>query len=82
MLVLLLQFYSSGVFKGTCGDRLDHAVLAVGYGVSGSDQYWKIKNSWSTRWGENGYMRLHRSSSYNGGAGQCGILLDNSYPTF
>ena len=45
------QFYSTGILNGLCGTRLDHGVLAVGYGVEGSNQYWKVKNSWGTSWG-------------------------------
>jgi len=75
------QFYSSGVLTGACGTALDHGVLAVGYGTSGSTQYWKVKNSWGASWGMSGYVLLARGSSYNGGAGQCGIYEDPSYPT-
>lgn len=39
--------YESGIFND-CGKDLDHDVLLVGY----TDQYWKIKNSWSASWGE------------------------------
>ena len=33
---------TSRALNGTCSTRLDHNVLAVGYGTSGSDQYWKV----------------------------------------
>jgi cathepsin L len=74
------QLYKSGVFTGACGTNLDHGVLAVGYGVEGGNEYYKIKNSWSATWGEKGYIRLGKGTSYNGGQGQCGVLLEASYP--
>lgn len=74
------QLYKSGVFTGSCGTTLDHGVLAVGYGSDASVDYYIIKNSWSSSWGENGYIRLGRGSSYNDGQGQCGVLLEASYP--
>ena len=74
------QLYKSGVFTGTCGTNLDHGVLAVGYGTDAGVDYYKVKNSWSTSWGESGYIRLGRGSQYNGVNGQCGILMEASYP--
>jgi KDEL-tailed cysteine endopeptidase len=74
------QFYSSGVLTASCGTNLDHGVLVVGYGVATGLDYYKVKNSWGADWGESGYIRLARGASYNGGAGQCGILMDPSYP--
>jgi len=73
------QFYSGGVMTAACGSNLDHGVLAVGYGTSGGLDYYKVKNSWGASWGENGYILLGRGSQY-GSDGQCGILMDPSYP--
>ncbi len=76
------QLYKSGVFTGSCGTRLDHGVLAVGYGSLDGEDYYKVKNSWGTTWGDNGYILLGRGSSYNRGKGQCGMLMSASYPEF
>jgi cathepsin L len=71
------QYYSSGILTGTCGTSIDHAVLVVGYGTSGSQEYWKVKNSWGTSWGMEGYIDICRNCGKNGNAGECGI---NMYP--
>ncbi|GAA0159486.1 hypothetical protein Leryth_012800 [Lithospermum erythrorhizon] len=73
------QFYSSGVFTGQCGTDLDHGVTAVGYGTNGTMNYWLVKNSWGTSWGEEGYIRMQRDVTAKGGI--CGIAMDASYPT-
>jgi len=76
------QSYSSGVMTAGCGTALDHGVLAVGYGTDGGVDYWKVKTSWGASWGMSGYILLARGASYNGGAGQCGIYSEPSYPTY
>jgi len=76
------QNYGSGVYTANCGTNYDHAVLLVGYGHDSSSgyDYWKVKNSWGTWWGEEGYIRLCRNCGRNNGYGQCGILRYGVYP--
>jgi C1A family cysteine protease len=74
------QLYKSGVLTSKCGTNLDHGVLLVGYGTYLGNDYYKIKNSWSESWGEKGFIRVGRGSQYNAGKGQCGVLLEGSYP--
>jgi len=65
-----LQFYKKGVAnpKRCTTDSLDHAVLIVGLGEDNGNKYWKIRNSWGQKFGEDGgYFRLLR------GAGKCGV---------
>ena len=73
----VFQSYSSGIFSSTlCGTNLDHATNVVGWGTSGSTEYWVMRNSWGTTWGEKGYMRLAIVS----GSGICGIQSSPLYP--
>ncbi|GAA0160487.1 cysteine protease [Lithospermum erythrorhizon] len=74
------QFYSSGVFTGSCGTELDHGVTAVGYGTADDGtKYWLVKNSWGATWGEKGYIRMQRDVTAKEGI--CGIAMYASYPT-
>ncbi len=75
------QSYSSGVLtSSSCGTSLDHGVLIVGYGTENGQKYWLVKNSWSTSWGDQGYVKIARSDSTND-KGICGIAMQPSFPT-
>jgi cathepsin B len=58
--------YTSGVYIHTWGSQLGgHAVKMIGWGVSGTTNYWICANSWNTNWGIQGYFWIE--------FGQCGI---------
>jgi C1A family cysteine protease len=63
-----------------CGTTLDHAVEIIGYGTDNGIDYWNVRNSWGTTWGDKGYVKIARSDSTND-AGICGIAMDPSFPT-
>lgn len=60
--------YKKGILNN-CNTILNHASLLVGM----TDQYWKLKDSFGTAWGEHGYIRLARGNT-------CGICNLASYP--
>jgi C1A family cysteine protease len=60
-------------FSGNTPDDLDHQVLAVGYGTLDSKDFYLVKNSWSTHWGNDGYVLMSRDGN------NCGVATDASY---
>ena len=73
-----IMFYKGGIVSAGCGQRVNHAVLAVGYGFQGQ-MFWKVKNSWGSNWGERGYLRIQRNTGQ--GPAPCGINSYTSRPS-
>jgi hypothetical protein len=60
--------YSGGIFNGCASSNsINHAVVAVGFGVENGIEYWIVRNSWGSWWGENGHIRIAK------GIGMCNI---------
>lgn len=72
------QNYKSGTYNdATCSStKLNHAVLAVGYGTDSTGDYYIVKNSWGTRWGNLGYINIARNAG-----NRCGVATNALFPT-
>ncbi|EDW55046.1 cathepsin L1 [Drosophila sechellia] len=72
--------YFGGILRiPSCGNTkfdLKHSVLLVGFGTHPKwGDYWIIKNSYGTEWGESGYFKLARNAN-----NMCGVATLPQYP--
>jgi len=77
----VFRLYSRGILNtDKCGIDADHGIAIVGWGKDEINRidYWIVKNTWGTGWGEQGYVRI---GIYEG-AGVCGIQQVAFYPNY
>lgn len=66
-------FYQSGIIDtDSCKSNTLHPVLVVGFDTENDIDYFLIKNSWGTTWGEKGYARI----AIKPDVGVCGLQTD------
>ncbi|KAJ9533329.1 hypothetical protein QJQ45_026433 [Haematococcus lacustris] len=65
-------FHAGGLYTGGgCTNLVNHAMLLVGYNVSGPQPYWIVKNSWGDTWGRDGYSLIAMAGDGPGVCGAC-----------
>jgi len=75
--------YVGGIYSCPSFTAVDHGVLLVGYGTdaatntTAAQDFWLLKNSWGTGWGEQGYFRIVRNKGTNS---SCGIPQYANFP--
>lgn len=66
--------YMGGIYEQeTLFPVANHAVSVVGWGNEQGTEYWIVRNSWGTHWGENGYFRISMHK------GNLGIGINECY---
>ncbi|XP_033030354.1 cathepsin S [Lacerta agilis] len=68
--------YKRGVYDDPqCSQYINHGVVVIGYGTEEGKEYWLVKNSWGTSFGDEGFIKIARNHG-----NRCGIASQCSYP--
>jgi len=72
-----MEAYKGGIYSERGAESIDHIISVVGWGVDAttSDEYWIVRNSWGTPWGEDGFMRIVTSQN-SGPAGTANNAIE------
>lgn len=68
------RYYFGGIMDFPCKTDVNHGVLLVGLDSFQGQDYWLLKNSWGSVWGEDGYFRMPRDMKAKD-AGFCGLYV-------
>ena len=69
--------YSGGIYNESATGQVNHAVNLVGWDDTVQPGHWIMRNSWSSQWGENGWMRIAYGSRK---IGYAATLMDYDGP--
>jgi len=71
----LWQTYTGGIVTASsgCGTALDHNVQVTGYNAEGN--YYIVRNSWSSAWGEDGFIYVEAGSNVCGIAQEASVVV-------
>ncbi|CAF1246044.1 unnamed protein product [Adineta ricciae] len=71
------QLYDGGIYHepDRSHTQPDHGIFVIGYGSESGKDYWLLKNSFDTTWGEKGYIIMIRNKN-----NQCAIASIASFP--
>jgi hypothetical protein len=74
------MYYESGIINDeSCGERTNHAIVAVGWGTEDGEDYFIVRNSWGASWGDDGYGKIAANSKKS--TGICALFFRKpTYP--
>lgn len=63
-------------------EKVDHAVMLVGWGEELDQKYWLVQNSWGADWGEGGFFRIARDINDSGieSQAECADVVEDDHP--
>jgi C1A family cysteine protease len=63
-----VEGYTGGIITNCTSRNVDHAVAIVGADTDATTgvDYWLVRNSWNTTFGEDGYFRVQRDTAQMG----------------